>query len=134
MKQSEFMKHRIVGGLQLSAAAVLLAAGTAMAQTDRGAYLIDGAGNAVRAASYGVCVRSNNWTPAQATEQCDPDLIPRKAAAPAPRAAPRSPVRWRAPAARAATTPRRARSESAATARAPARARRPAAARALPLA
>lgn len=94
MKQSEFMKHRMVGGLQLSAAAVLLAAGTAMAQTDRGAYLIDGAGNAVRAASYGVCVRSNNWTPAQATEQCDPDLIPRKAAAPAPRAAtpPAAPV------------------------------------------
>jgi OOP family OmpA-OmpF porin len=94
VKQSEFMKHRIVGGLQLSAAAVLLAAGTAMAQTDRGAYLIDGAGNAVRAASYGVCVRSNNWTPAQATEQCDPDLIPRKAAAPAPRAAtpPAAPV------------------------------------------
>lgn len=87
MKQSESMNQRIVGGLKLSAAAVLLAAGTAMAQTDRGAYLIDGQGVAVRAASYGVCVRSNSWTPAQATEQCDPDLLPRKAAAPAPRAA-----------------------------------------------
>jgi len=87
VKQSEFMKHRIVGGLQLSAAAVLLVAGTAMAQTDRGAYLIDARGNAVRAASYGVCVRTNTWTPAQATEQCDPDLLPRKAAAPAPRSA-----------------------------------------------
>ncbi len=92
MKHSELNKHRILSGLQLGAAAVMMTAGAAMAQTDRGAYLIDGAGNAVRAASYGVCVRTSNWTPAQATEQCDPDLLPRKAAPAAPAAAPAKPA------------------------------------------
>jgi OmpA-OmpF porin, OOP family len=89
VKHSELNKHRILSGLQIGAAAVLMTAGAAMAQTDRGAYLIDGAGNAVRAASYGVCVRTGNWTPAQATEQCDPDLLPKKAA---PAAAPAKPA------------------------------------------
>jgi OOP family OmpA-OmpF porin len=59
-----------------------------MAQTDRGAYLIDQAGTAVRAPGYGICVRASTWTPAQATEQCDPDLLPK----PAPRAAPAAPA------------------------------------------
>ena len=65
----------------------MMTAGLATAQVDRGAYLITSTGEAVRAAGYGVCVRSSNWTPAQATEQCDPDLLPRKAAAPAAPAA-----------------------------------------------
>ena len=90
MEHSEVIKNRILSGLNLSAAALMMTAGLASAQVDRGAYLITTTGEAVRAAGYGVCVRSNNWTPAQATEQCDPDLLPRKApaAAPAARSAP----------------------------------------------
>lgn len=90
MEHNELIKNRILSGLNLSAAALMMTAGLATAQVDRGAYLITTTGEAVRAAGYGVCVRSSNWTPAQATEQCDPDLLPRKAAAPAapaPRAA-----------------------------------------------
>ena len=87
MEHNEVIKNRILSGLNLSAAALMMTAGLATAQVDRGAYLITTTGEAVRAAGYGVCVRSSNWTPAQATEQCDPDLLPRKAAAPAPRAA-----------------------------------------------
>jgi OOP family OmpA-OmpF porin len=77
------IKNRILSGLNLSAAALMMTAGLASAQVDRGAYLITTTGEAVRAAGYGVCVRSSNWTPAQATEQCDPELMPRKAPAPA---------------------------------------------------
>ena len=90
MEHREVIKNRILSGLNLSAAALMMTAGLASAQVDRGAYLITTTGEAVRAAGYGVCVRTSNWTPAQATEQCDPDLLPRKAAAPAapaPRAA-----------------------------------------------
>ena len=87
MEHNEVIKNRILSGLNLSAAALMMTAGLATAQVDRGAYLITSTGEAVRAAGYGVCVRSSNWTPAQATEQCDPDLLPRKAAAPAAPAA-----------------------------------------------
>lgn len=83
MEHSEVIKNRILSGLNLSAAALMMTAGLASAQVDRGAYLITTTGEAVRAAGYGVCVRTNNWTPAQATEQCDPELMPRKAPAPA---------------------------------------------------
>ncbi|MCA3070708.1 MAG: OmpA family protein [Rhodocyclaceae bacterium] len=90
VEHSEVIKNRILSGLNLSAAALMMTAGLASAQVDRGAYLITSTGEAVRAAGYGVCVRSSNWTPAQATEQCDPDLLPRKAppAPPAPVAKP----------------------------------------------
>ncbi|MFO0521646.1 MAG: OmpA family protein [bacterium] len=83
MEHSEVIKNRILSGLNLSAAAIMMTAGFAYAQADRGAYLIAASGGAVRAASYGTCVRTANWTPAQATQECDPDLLPRKAAAPA---------------------------------------------------
>jgi OOP family OmpA-OmpF porin len=83
VEHSEVIKNRILSGLNLSAAALMMTAGLASAQVDRGAYLITTTGEAVRAAGYGVCVRSSNWTPAQATEQCDPELMPRKAPAPA---------------------------------------------------
>ncbi len=83
MEHREVIKNRILSGLNLSAAALMMTAGLASAQVDRGAYLITTTGEAVRAAGYGVCVRSSNWTPAQATEQCDPELMPRKAPAPA---------------------------------------------------
>ncbi|MEI6320335.1 MAG: OmpA family protein [Pseudomonadota bacterium] len=88
VEHNELIKNRILSGLNLSAAALMMTAGLATAQVDRGAYLITSTGEAVRAAGYGVCVRSSNWTPAQATEQCDPELMPRKAPAPAAPAAP----------------------------------------------
>ncbi len=33
---------------------------------------------------FGLCWRAGYWTPQMATEACDPDLVPKKAAAPAP--------------------------------------------------
>ena len=51
---------------------------------------------------FGLCWRTGYWTPAMATTECDPDLVPKKAApAPAPVAAPPAP----APAATPAATP-----------------------------
>ena len=97
MEHREVIRNRILSGLHFSAAALMMTAGLASAQIDRGAYLITSTGEAVRAAGYGVCVRASNWTPAQATEQCDPDLMPRKAPAPAVK-----PVAKPAPAAPAA--------------------------------
>ena len=95
MEHSQLIKNRILSGLTLSAAALMMTAGTAIAQTDRGAYLIDSRGTAVRAAGYGVCVRTSTWTPAQATAQCDPDLLPKPAPAKAaaPTAAPVAPAK-----------------------------------------
>jgi OmpA-OmpF porin, OOP family len=64
--------------LTVSALAFSAAATSAFAQVpgDSG-YLIDARGNAVRAAVAGVCVKTNYWTPAHATAECDPDLLPR---------------------------------------------------------
>lgn len=88
-----------------SASAIALAAfaGSAAAQTPgESAYLTwGGTSNVVRAAVPGVCVRTSYWTPAHATEQCDPDLVPRAAPAAAP-VAPRSAPPVAAPAAPAA--------------------------------
>ncbi|MEI6355937.1 MAG: OmpA family protein, partial [Verrucomicrobiota bacterium] len=50
----------------------------------------------------GLCWRAGYWTPAMATAECDPDLVPKKAApapAPAPAAAPKPPAPAPAPAA-----------------------------------
>jgi len=84
VEHSEVIKNRILSGLNLSAAALMMTASVAYAQADRGAYLVTASSGAVRAASYGVCVRTSAWTPAQATQECDPDLLPKKAAAAAP--------------------------------------------------
>lgn len=86
MEHSDVIKNRILSGLNLSAAALMMTAGlaSAQAQVDRGAYLITSTSGTVRAAGYGTCVRTSNWTPAQATEECDPDLLPRKAPPPPP--------------------------------------------------
>lgn len=41
---------------------------------------------------FGACVRTGYWTPAMANSECDPDLVPKPAAVPAPsRAAPPPP-------------------------------------------
>ena len=47
-------------------------------------YVRDTNGAVVRAAGYGTCVRTGYWTPALAIAECDPDLIPKAAPAPAP--------------------------------------------------
>lgn len=97
MEHNELIKNRILSGLNVSAAAMMMTAGFAMAQTDRGAYLIDQTGIAVRAANYGTCVRTSTWTPAQATEQCDPDLLPKKVVPPKPPVPPVVPPKMDAP-------------------------------------
>lgn len=45
-----------------------------------GGYLLDSSGNPVRSA-YGQCWRTGGWTPAMATADCDPDLMPKAAPA-----------------------------------------------------
>ncbi len=58
------------------------------------AYLVTSRGDAVRAAAAGVCVRTSYWSPAMATAECDPDLIPKPkpvSAPVAPRQAPPPP-------------------------------------------
>jgi OOP family OmpA-OmpF porin len=50
-------------------------------------YLVDTWNSSiVRASGAGVCVRTSDWTPARAVEECDPDLI-KKPAPPTPRPA-----------------------------------------------
>ncbi|MHB8666388.1 MAG: OmpA family protein, partial [Burkholderiales bacterium] len=42
---------------------------------------------------FGLCWRTGYWTPAMATEECDPELLPKKAApAPAPVVTPPAPA------------------------------------------
>jgi OOP family OmpA-OmpF porin len=64
----------------LAAAGMLLPV-TASAQFKNQGYLLDSAGNPVRAPGSGVCVKTSDWTPARAIAECDPDLV--KKAAPA---------------------------------------------------
>jgi OOP family OmpA-OmpF porin len=92
-------KMKLPGSLLSVSAIALAAAATgafAQAPASQSGYLTwGGTTNAVRAGVAGVCVRTNFWSPAMATEQCDPDLVPRQAppAAPvAPRAAPPAPA------------------------------------------
>ena len=50
-------------------------------------YLQDTTGNqaVIKSLGYDACVRTSDWTPARATLECDPDLVPPVAQAPAPR-------------------------------------------------
>jgi OOP family OmpA-OmpF porin len=85
-------KMKLPGSLvAASAIALVTAGGGAIAQAPgQSGYLTwGGTQNAVRAAVAGVCVRTNYWTPAMATEACDPDLVP-KPKPPAPPVAPRA--------------------------------------------
>ncbi|TAK67024.1 MAG: OmpA family protein [Betaproteobacteria bacterium] len=92
-------------GLVLAAALALgMVANSASAQVAQG-YV--GASGDVLKNATGLCWHTGYWTPAMATEQCDPDLVPKKAApvpAPAPRVAPPPPTPAR-PAPPAARTP-----------------------------
>lgn len=87
-------KKTNIPGTLLTASVIALAAFTtgALAQApSESGYLTTVRGDAVRAATAGVCVRTSYWSPAMATAECDPDLIPkpRPVAAPvAPREAP----------------------------------------------
>ena len=78
---------RLLGSSILASSAMLCAA--AMAQTAEGYVQSSGA---VVKNPYGLCWHTGYWTPAMATMECDPDLVPKPAApppvAPAPRAAP----------------------------------------------
>jgi OOP family OmpA-OmpF porin len=70
----------------LAAAGVFLPAAASAQDAKNQGYLVDSQGNVVRAAGAGVCVRTNDWTPARAVMECDPDLVkkpPVKAAPPA---------------------------------------------------
>lgn len=78
----------------LAGAAVLaLAPATASAQEEKvktDAYLVDGRGALARSGT-GLCWRTGFWTPAQAIEACDPDLVkkaPKAEPAPPPPAEP----------------------------------------------
>jgi OOP family OmpA-OmpF porin len=69
-------------------AATLLTPAVVLAQDAKNqGYLVDTQNSSiVRAPAAGVCVRTSDWTPARAVEECDPDLI-KKPVPPAPRPA-----------------------------------------------
>ena len=93
--------------LVLSSAALALGMGatSALAQ-DNGYVMAPVSENVVVKNPFGLCWRTGYWTPAMATMECDPDLVPKKAApAPAPKAAPPAPAPAPAPAAKPAPTP-----------------------------
>lgn len=65
---------------------IVLGAVTTDASAQSSGYLTDQRGAVVKDA-FGLCWRTGFWSPAMATQECDADLIPKKAV-PAPRAAP----------------------------------------------
>jgi len=64
-----------------SALALGMGANTATAQVGDGYW---GASGAYVKNATGLCWHAGYWTPAMATEECDPDLVPKKPAPPAP--------------------------------------------------
>lgn len=64
------------------------AAGAALAQSAKDAYLQDARGGVVRNTSFGdarlgnLCWRTGYWTPALSIAECDPDIAPKPSAAP----------------------------------------------------
>ena len=95
--------------LVLSSAALVLGVGatSALAQ-DSGYVTAPVSGNVVVKNPFGLCWRTGYFTPAMATVECDPDLVPKKpepAPAPAPKAAPPAPAPAPAPAPKPAPAP-----------------------------
>jgi OOP family OmpA-OmpF porin len=87
----EYSANRILSmrsGIALVATtAALLFASAASAQQTSG-YITDQRGQVVKS-GFGLCWRTGYWTPAMSTQECDPDLVPKKAtpvAAPAVKA------------------------------------------------
>ena len=86
--------------------AVALASGAAVAQDSSIGYWKDNSGKVVRSGTN-LCWRAGYWTPAMATAECDPDLVPKPAAKPSavpppaagPAARPAAPAPSPAPAA-----------------------------------
>lgn len=70
-----------------------VASGAAMAQTnpENMGYVTDQRGLVVKSGT-GLCWRTGYWTPAMATVECDPDLVPKQALAQAAEPAPPAPV------------------------------------------
>jgi len=90
-------------GLVLTAAFAFGMAANGVLAADNGYLMAPAAGNVVVKDPFGLCWRTGYWTPAMATTECDPDLVPKKAApAPAPAAAPKP---MAAPAPKAAPKP-----------------------------
>jgi len=83
------MKKSLKLAALISTVAALSACGTMGGGNSAGGYAVSPSGNAVKSGS-GLCWRTATWTKEQATEECDPDLVPKKAviAAPAPAPAP----------------------------------------------
>jgi OOP family OmpA-OmpF porin len=84
------MKNTVTKKLLLGAAVLpVLFSGAAIAQDIPEAYATDSRGEVVRDSS-GDCWRTGYWTPAMATYECDPDLLPKpvKKVEPAPEPAP----------------------------------------------
>ncbi|MBI4292218.1 MAG: OmpA family protein [Betaproteobacteria bacterium] len=86
--------------LAASAFALCTFATNVAAQASNSGYLQD-TRNAVSKSGFGLCWRTGYWSPAMATAECDPDLVP-KAPAAAPAPAPRPAAPAPAPAPRAA--------------------------------
>ncbi len=98
------MSKTVQNGSLLAISAIALCAVSAgvFAQTPSG-YVRDSSGAVVKAVSYGTCVRTSYWAPSMAIAECDPDLVPKPAAAPAP--APAAPKPAAAPAKPAPAAP-----------------------------
>lgn len=81
------MKNTVMKKLLLGAVVLpVLFSGVAMAAEQPEGYASDGRGGVARDSS-GDCWRTGYWTPAMATYECDPDLLPKpekKVEAPAP--------------------------------------------------
>ena len=70
----------------LSVALVLSPSAHAQAPAPANGY-VQSLGGTVKS-GFGLCWRTGYWTPQMATEECDPDLVPKQAPAPAPAPAP----------------------------------------------
>lgn len=94
------MKNMVAKELLLGAVILpLLFSGAAVAAEQPEGYASDGRGGVARDSS-GDCWRTGYWTPAMATYECDPDLLPKpvkKVEAPAPEAPPPPPPPVTAP-------------------------------------
>ena len=76
--------------LAISALALCAISSGSYAQTPNG--YVQNQDKPVKAQGYGTCVRTGYWTPSMATEECDPDLLPKPAPKPAPAPAPAAPA------------------------------------------
>src|SRR5512146_2181716 len=66
-------------------AALMLGLGLSSAYAENEGYLTAPTSGVVVKNPFGLCWHTGYWTPAMATLECDPDLVPKKAApAPAP--------------------------------------------------